>query len=116
MVRFFEQKISELLNTEVDSIFDLDHARAGALVCCPKFAMLEVPEQYGDPAIKTLAACREIRAVVPDCKILVLCPERDSEGTDLCIKAKEQGEINDFLFYRATTDQMLTKIEAINSE
>ena len=94
----------------------------------PCLAVVEIPErkatsEQGDKAQSTEAQatktldiikiCDEIRDGSPGCKIILICPEKDTESVNECVEAKQQGHIDEFLFFDATTDYLISKIEAL---
>ena len=79
----------------------------------PDIALVEIPERDGTPALDTLEICAGMKAESPECKIVLICPEEDDESVAACIEAMKQGQIEDFLFYDATVDYLVSKIEAL---
>jgi len=94
----------------------------------PCLAVVEIPEiktrpAQGDEAqsaeaqatrtLDVLKVCDEIRDGSPGCKIILICPEKDTESVNECVEAKQQGFIDEFLFFDATSDYLISKIEAL---
>ena len=98
---------------EAFGVYRFSEAGPAACTYSPHIALLEIPERVNQPALETLDACREIKEASPDCKIILLCPERDKESVSACVAAKKQGKIEDFLFYESSVDYLVSKLESL---
>ncbi|MDR0490884.1 MAG: hypothetical protein LBH28_06540 [Oscillospiraceae bacterium] len=92
-----------------------DYRRAGSFaeIRRPNIALVEIPEKFGYPAVETLDICGEIKIASPGCKVILLCPVHDKESVYICTEAKKQGEIEDFLFYNSSVENLVTKLESL---
>jgi DNA-binding NarL/FixJ family response regulator len=79
----------------------------------PDIALVEIPEQYGNPADDTFIVSEGIKEASPGCKIVMLCPEKDKASVNACTEAKKAGKIEDFLFYDSSVDYLVSKLEAL---
>ena len=93
--------------------YDYKNVKSTAMVRHPNIALVEIPERSGTPALDALAVCNEILEASPGCKIMLLCPENDKGSVNVCVKAKQQAQIDDFLFYDSTVDYLVSKLEAM---
>jgi len=95
--------------------YDYNNAIFNAAKNKPNISLVEIPERHGTPAADTLRLCREIKEASHMCKIILLCPEIDEISVRECVRAKQQGDIEDFLFYDSTTQYLISKLEAMQS-
>jgi len=79
----------------------------------PNIALVEMPERDGTPDPDILKICGEIKAGSPGCMVILICPEKDSDRVNECVEAKKRGYIDEFLFFDATSDYLISKIEAL---
>ena len=109
------ESISKNQNMRVYGVYKHNEVRSAAMTYKPQLALIEVADRYGDPvpAEDALDVCLDIRESSPDCKIMLLCPERDKESVNMCVDAKKRGEIQDFLFYEASVEYLVSKLEAL---
>ena len=106
-------KVGELPDVEAVGVYSFSEARSAAVTYQPAVALVEIPERRGEPAIEALAACDDIKEVVPLCKTVLLCPESDDESVQVCVDAKKAGSIDDFLFYDSSVYYTLSKLESL---
>ena len=90
-----------------------DDAKSAATERNPSIALIELHEKQNGLNKETLGFCDEIRKASPGCKIVLLCPEADKESVQVCIEAKRQGQIEDFVFYDTSTDYLVSKLESL---
>jgi len=93
-------------------IIEPSHRRALARVRAggADVALVEIAESGGHGAAECLALCARLREEAPQCKLLLMCPERDRDSVARAIEAKSQGRIDDFVFYDVTTDYLVSKL------
>ena len=106
-------KIGKRNGVEAIGVYSLSEARTAAEILKPCVALVEIPLRQGEPALEALKVCEEIKEVSAGCKTAILCPEEDDESVQICIEAKRQGKIDDFLFYDSTTVYLVSKIESL---
>ena len=100
-------------NVHAFGVYDYKNAVNTTASRKPNIALVEIPERHGTPARDTLEICDGIKGARPECKIVLLCPERDKESVNVCVEAKKQGKIEDFLFYDSGVDYLVSKLEAL---
>ena len=105
--------VEKRLNMTAFAEYDYKNVKAAAMTSKPQIALLEIPERYGTPALDILSICAEIKSVSSGCKIMLLCPENDKESVNACVEAKQQSQIDDFIFYDTSTDYLISKICAL---
>lgn len=93
-------------------LFEPSHTRAEAAVRSggADVALVEVAESGGHGIADCLALCDRLREEAPQCKLLLMCPEQDRAGVAQAIEAKSQSRIDDFVFYDATTEYLVSKL------
>ena len=85
-----------------------------AEACSPEIVLIEIPESGPwKPAEKCFAVCDMIHRQLPDCKLVILCSEDDKDSYQATIQAKQEGRIDDFLFYDNSAHYLLSKLEAL---
>ena len=113
--------IAELLidliqgSTQIETVgvYDFSRARNMAQVRQPTLALVEIPERNGEPAQEALDVCEDIKETSPGCKIMLMCPEQDGESVRRCADAKRKGEIEDYIFYDASPEYLVSKLESL---
>jgi len=106
------QGLAQTLGDGLRVIVEPSHRRAQARVRAggADIALVEVAESGGHGIAECLALCACLREGVPQCKLLLMCPEQDRDSVAQAIAAKWQGRIDDFVFYDATTDYLVSKL------
>lgn len=100
---------------ELNLTYEPDYARADTSVCAggAQVALIEVAES-GEPGIADcLRLCGRIRRSTPRCKLLLMCPEQDKASVGRAVRAKREGEIDDFIFYDASIDYLASKLSSL---
>ena len=99
----------------VRTVYESDYAKAmGAVgVFDADTVIIEVAEfgEYG--AGYCLALCDRIRGEAPGCRLILLCPEQNELCVSTVGEAKRNGRIDDFLFYGASLDYLISKLLSI---
>ena len=72
--------------------------------------LIEITESGEYDATYCLELCNRVRAKSPGCRILLLCPEQDEPSVLAAVEAVRAGRIDDFLFYDASTDYIISKL------
>lgn len=78
-----------------------------------EIAVVEVAESGAHPARDSLRLCDELRRGLPGCKLLLLCSESSEESRRLAVSAKQEGRIDDFVFYDTSVDYLMSKLQAM---
>ena len=112
--RVIAELLVEAIHTRTDvetfAMYEFRQVKNMAMVKKPKLALVEVPERHGSPVDDALAVCREIKEASPGCKIILICPENDTEGVETTSQALREGEIDDFMFYDLSVDYLVAKV------
>ena len=104
------EAIKQRTDMDAFGVYEFNKARNMAMVRQPKIALVEIPENRGDPAREALDICGDIQEVSPGCRIILICPENDEESVAACIEAIKEGKINDYLFYDLSVDYLVSKL------
>ena len=81
----------------------------------PDVVMLEIPESKAGHPEDYLQICANLKAALPLCKLLLMCPEDSKESKQAAIDAMRSGEIDDFIYFNVTLDYLLSKLEVMNT-
>ena len=73
-------------------------------------ALIEVAESGRQDISYCLSLCDRLRTEAPQCKLLLMCPERDRKAVARAVEAKQKGRVDDFIFYDATNDYLASKL------
>ena len=76
-------------------------------------ALLEVAEDGAQDIDFCLALCAWLREVTPHCRLMLMCPERQTEAVQRAIEAKRKGEIDDFVFYDVSLDYLAASLQSL---
>jgi len=74
-------------------------------------ALIEAAETGEYDVFYCLALCARLRASA--CKLLLLCPEQDEASVSAAVEAKQNDLIEDFVFYDASIDYLISKLLSI---
>jgi len=113
LANLFIEHIQSNSQMEAIGVYDFNNVKNMALIRQPTLALVEIPERHGEPAMEALDVCRNIKEVCHGCKIMLMCPEKDRKSVDVCVEAKQKGEIEDFVFYDTTPEYLSRKLEAM---
>ena len=123
--------IEKRYGTMVVAEYHYESAYSAAAAFQPSLAVVEIPERKTasvqgakaknaeadvTEAFDLLKVCHDISDGCPGCKIILICPEKDTESVNECVEAKQRGYIDEFLFFDATSDYLVSKIEALIGE
>lgn len=78
-----------------------------------KVALIEAAESGSFDMAYCLTLCKTLRKNVPQCKLLLMCPEQDEESIKQVVDAKGQRQIDDFVFYDVTIDYLVSKLISV---
>jgi len=112
------QGLAQLLRGDPDIhlIFEPSHSLAQSAVRsrAAAAALIEVAESGENQSISDcLAFCARLREEAPQCKLLMMCPEREKDGVARVVEAKRLGCIDDFVFYDSSIDYVAAKLLAM---
>ena len=51
--------------------------------------------------------------VTPHCRLMLMCPEGQTEAVHRAIEAKRKGEIDDFVFYDVSLDYLAASLQSL---
>ncbi|MEG0391265.1 MAG: hypothetical protein RR626_00720 [Anaerovoracaceae bacterium] len=77
-------------------------------------AVIEVRESGENPAMEALLTANGIKKRCANSKVLILCPESSEKSKAAVVLAKQKNLIDDFVFYDASLEYLMKKIEAIS--
>ncbi len=73
-------------------------------------ALIEISETGLYDERYCLELCSRLRKVKADCRLIQLCPEQDEAYVEATVKAMQNRQIDDFLFYDASMDYITAKL------
>ena len=76
-------------------------------------AVIEAAEDGEYNIVYCLKLCERLRKSMPKCKILLLCPEQNKADVSRAIAAKQNGIIDDFVFYDTGLEYLVSKMLSI---
>ena len=76
-------------------------------------ALLEVAEDGAQDIGYCLALCAWLREVTPHCRLMLMCPEGQTEAVRRAVEAKRKGEIDDFVFYDVSLDYLAASLQSL---
>lgn len=76
-------------------------------------ALLEVSENGVYDIEFCLMLCVWLRQVTLNCRLMLMCPEAQTEVVYRAIEAKRKGEIDDFVFYDASLDYLISCLQSL---
>lgn len=97
-------------------VFEPSHSLAQAAVRsrAADAALIEVAESGEHHGIADcLSLCARLREEAPQCKLLLMCPERNQGDVSRTVEAKRAGRIDDFVFYDSSIDYVASKLLAM---
>jgi len=75
-----------------------------------KVALIEAAETGALDVLKCLEICAALRRDTENCKLILMCPDQDEEAVAQTVKARQDGIIDDFVFYEVSFDYLNSKI------
>ena len=76
-------------------------------------ALLEVSEDNVHDIDSCLTLCAWLREVTPHCRLMLMCPEGQTEVIRRAIEAKRKGLIDDFVFYDVSLDYLVASLQSL---
>ena len=92
---------------------DYDRADAAIRSHLATGALLEVAEDGAQDIDFCLALCARLRETAPRCRLMLMCPEGQTEAVHRAIEAKRKGEIDDFVFYDVSLDYLAASLQSL---
>ena len=89
---------------------------AAVLTFTPDITLVEIPESDAMHPEKYLQMCVEVRKEAPNCKLLLMCPEHNSESIKAVVDAMRSGKIDDYVFYDASMEYLKSKLEVLSAD
>lgn len=102
-------------NSGISLVYEANfsHAETAGVLHNAEVVLIEVAESGMHNLDYCLNLCQEIRGLVPECKLIIMCSEQDEESVKRVIKAQWEGKIDDFVFYDVTMDYLVSKLKSI---
>lgn len=92
---------------------DYAHADVAIRTHLAAGALIEVSEDDVHDINFCLTLCAWLRKVTPHCRLMLMCPEGQTEAVHLAIEAKRRGEIDDFVFYDVSLDYLAASLQSL---
>ncbi len=104
--------INKLERPYIRLCYESDYTKADSLVhtSCANIALIEIAETGRYDAEFCLALCSRLHDKIRSCKLLIMCPEQDELSIAAAIDSKQEGIIEDFVFYDASIDYLASKL------
>ena len=95
--------------------YEPDYDRADAAIRSHQAAgaLLEVAEDGRQDMGYCLSLCARLREITPHCRLMLMCPEGQTEAVHRAIEAKRKGEIDDFVFYDVSLDYLAASLQSL---
>jgi len=95
--------------------YETDFTLAGARIkeYDAQVALIEAAETGDRDVSYCLELCSSLRKEAESCKLILMCPDQDEEAIAQTVNAKQDGRIDDFVFYEASIDYLTSKILAM---
>lgn len=71
-------------------------------------ALIEAAENEEFGIDYCLALCSWLRQVDPACKLLLMCPEKETGSVEKVVQAKRDGAVDDFVFYDVSAEYLVS--------
>ena len=97
-------------HTGIDPFFEPDYGQADTVIRArdARAALIEATEDKCEDILYCLSLCSKLRKEIPCCRLLLLCPE--SNSVVKAVEARKDGIIEDFVFYDASIDYIVSKL------
>ena len=104
--------INKLERPYIRLCYESDYTKADSLVhtSSANIALIEIAETGRYDAGFCLALCKGLHERRQSCKLLLMCPEQDESSVAASIGSKQEGTIEDFVFYDASIDYLASKL------
>ena len=76
-------------------------------------ALLEVSEDGSHDIDFCMVICSRLRKAAPGCRIMLMCPEGQTDTVHRAVEAKRKGEIDDFVFYDVSLDYLTAGLQSL---
>lgn len=106
------QCLMKRLGPDIQCAFESEYDKASAAIHSRHagVALIEVGETGDYDTARCLMLCREIRKDAPGCKLVLMCPEQNRASVAAAVRAKKDRRIDDFVFYDASLDYLISKL------
>ena len=103
------------LYDDLQLIHEPDYAKACQIIleCQAQAALLEITEGEQCSPTYCLRMCSLLRQTVPQCRLMLMCPEQNPGAVEDSIRAKRQGLIDNFVFYDVSMDYLLASLRSL---
>jgi len=104
-------------DSAIRAVYESDYSKAEDAIrsCNADAALIEITETEKYNVSYCLALCLQLRETIPSCKLMLLCPEHDDEAISSAVRAKQRGDIEDFLFYDSSLDYLTSKLISVGA-
>ena len=105
-------------NPDFDLFWEQDYHNAvcAARTYRPHIVVLEIPEGDSESPADYLEICANIKAALPCCRLMLMCPENSVACRQAAVAAMQSGAIADFIYYDVSMDYLLSKLEVLSAE
>ena len=95
--------------------YEPDYDHVGSTICSHQAAgaLLEVAEDGAQDIDFCLSLCARLRETAPHCRLMLMCPEGQTEAVHRAIEAKRRGKIDDFVFYDVSLDYLSASLQTL---
>ncbi len=104
--------IKKLERTGIRLCYESDYSKADSFVYLnnANIALIEIAETGRYDAGYCLSLCKGLHDRIKSCKLLLMCPELDESSVAAAIDSKQEGIIEDFVFYDASIEYLASKL------
>jgi PleD family two-component response regulator len=113
----FAQSLARILaesqEYSIEIISDYSQSEFYILNMSINMVMIEMA-QSGDYGYEyCIELCKRLKKDFPECRRMIMCPEGDGKISDAVINAKKSGDIDDFIFYDVSLNDLLIRIKSL---
>ena len=108
--------IAKMCNVQgIQLYYEPDYTKADLAICThlADGVLLEVSEDGTHDIDFCLSLCTWLRKVMPRCRLMLMCPEGQTEAVHRTIEAKQKGDIDDFVFYDVSLDYLTATLQSL---
>ena len=112
------QEIKRLLGTDpyvtIHYTPDPTEARERVRADGANVVVMEAPTETDEGIERCLKFCRSLRDSSPAVKLLLICPEQSRDLIREAVRAKKDGQIDDFLFCDSSVEYIAAKLSSLS--